>query len=80
MWGSHDVHVFHEGTKRLHHPVVGDLELEHETMRLPDDSGLTLVVYSAPAGTAAADGLKLLASCSANAADHEHNADAGSPN
>ncbi|MGW4774725.1 MmyB family transcriptional regulator [Nocardia sp. NPDC004278] len=27
MWGSHDVHVFGENTKRLNHPVVGDLEL-----------------------------------------------------
>ncbi|MDX6329550.1 MAG: hypothetical protein QOI83_1933, partial [Streptomycetaceae bacterium] len=25
MWGSHDVHVFRGSTKRLRHPVVGDL-------------------------------------------------------
>lgn len=80
MWGSHDVHVFREGTKRLHHPVVGDLELDHETMRLPDESALSMAVYSAPAGTAAADGLKLLASWSATAAGHEHNADTESTN
>ncbi|MDR3082051.1 MAG: helix-turn-helix transcriptional regulator [Streptomyces sp.] len=78
MWGSHDVHVFREGTKRLHHPVVGDLDLNHETMRLPDETGLTMAVYSAPAGSAAADGLKLLASWSATAAGQVHNADAGS--
>lgn len=78
MWGSHDVHVFHDGTKRLHHPVIGDLELDHETMRLPDESALIMAVYSAPAKTAAADGLKLLASWSA--AGHEHNADTGSGN
>ncbi|MFC4030048.1 helix-turn-helix domain-containing protein [Streptomyces polygonati] len=67
MWGSHDVHVFRESTKRLRHPVVGDLELDQETMSLPDESGLSVVVYSAPPGTAAADGLKLLASWSATA-------------
>lgn len=65
MWGSHDVHVFRRSTKRLSHPVVGDLELDQETMSLPDESGLSVVVYSAPPGTAAEDGLKLLASWSA---------------
>ncbi|MEU5023635.1 helix-turn-helix transcriptional regulator [Streptomyces milbemycinicus] len=65
MWASHDVHVFRESTKRLNHPLVGDLELDQETMSLPDESGLSVVVYSAPPGTAAEDGLKLLASWSA---------------
>lgn len=65
MWGSHDVHVFRESTKRLNHPLVGDLELDQETMSLPDESGLSVVVYSAPPDTAAEDGLKLLASWSA---------------
>ncbi|MEV6158114.1 helix-turn-helix transcriptional regulator [Nonomuraea sp. NPDC052129] len=67
MWGSHDVHVFREGTKRLRHPVVGDLELDHESLALPDENGLSVVVYSAPPGSATEDGLKLLASWSATA-------------
>ncbi|MFF7211866.1 helix-turn-helix transcriptional regulator [Streptomyces sp. NPDC008238] len=61
LWGSHDVHVFRESTKRLHHPLVGDVELDQETMGLPDGSGLSVVVYSAPPGTAAEDALRLLA-------------------
>ncbi|MFF1443462.1 helix-turn-helix transcriptional regulator [Streptomyces sp. NPDC058295] len=65
MWGSHDVHVFRESTKRLNHPLVGELELDQETLSLPDESGLSVVVYSAPPDTAAEDGLKLLASWSA---------------
>jgi hypothetical protein len=65
LWGSHDVHVFRQSTKRLNHPLVGDLELDQETMTLPDESGLSLVVYSAPPGTPAADSLKLLAAWSA---------------
>jgi len=68
MWGSHDVHVFRESTKRLHHPLVGDLELDQETLSLPDDSGLSVVVYSAPPGSAAEDALKLLAGWSATTA------------
>jgi transcriptional regulator with XRE-family HTH domain len=65
MWASHDVHVFRESTKRLPHPIVGDLELDQETLSLPDGSGLSLVVYSALPATAAEDGVKLLARCSA---------------
>ncbi|WP_316770807.1 helix-turn-helix transcriptional regulator [Streptomyces sasae] len=61
LWGSHDVHVFRESRKRLHHPLVGDLELDQETMNLPDESGLSVVVYSSPPGSPAEDGLKLLA-------------------
>lgn len=48
MWGSHNVHVFRDTTKRLNHRLVGDLELDQETMSLPDESGLSVVVYSAP--------------------------------
>ncbi|MCX4579600.1 helix-turn-helix transcriptional regulator [Streptomyces sp. NBC_01571] len=65
LWGSHDVHVFRDSTKRLNHPLVGDLELDQETLSLPDESGLSVVVYSSPPGTPAADGLKLLATWSA---------------
>lgn len=65
MWGSQDVHVFSQSTKRLNHPLVGDLELDQETMTLPDGSGLSVVVYSAPQGTASEESLRLLASWSA---------------
>ena len=65
LWGSHDVHVFRESTKHLNHPLVGNLELDQETLSLPDESGLSAVVYSARPGTAAEDGLKLLAIWSA---------------
>jgi transcriptional regulator with XRE-family HTH domain len=65
MWGSHDVHVFRDTAKRLNHPLVGDLELDQETMSLPDGSGLSVVVYTAAPGSAAEDGLKLLAGWSA---------------
>jgi transcriptional regulator with XRE-family HTH domain len=62
MWGAHDVHVFHDGTKRFRHPVVGELELAFESMELPDGSGLMVAVYNAAPGSAAEDALKLLAS------------------
>ncbi|MGW7381014.1 MmyB family transcriptional regulator [Streptomyces sp. NPDC054794] len=52
-------------TPRPRRTVVGDLELDQETMSLPDESGLSVVVYSAPPESAAEDALKLLASWSA---------------
>ncbi|MDX3852797.1 helix-turn-helix transcriptional regulator [Streptomyces sp. AK02-01A] len=79
MWGSQDVHVFRQSTKLLHHPLVGDLELDQETMSLPDESGLSVVVYSAPPGTAAEDGLKLLASWSATTGQERDAESTGEP-
>ncbi|PPL20245.1 helix-turn-helix transcriptional regulator [Microterricola pindariensis] len=65
-WASRDV-VFHRsGMKRLHHPVVGDLDLNYESMELPSEPGLVLNVYTAPAGSPSADGLRLLASWAAS--------------
>lgn len=64
-WASHDV-VFHRsGVKRLHHPVVGDLDLNFESMELPSEPGLVMNVYTAPAGSPSADGLRVLASWAA---------------
>ncbi|GHE73364.1 transcriptional regulator [Streptomyces spiralis] len=73
LWGGHDVHLFREGSKRFHHPVVGDMELDYESMEVPDGSGLSVVVYSAPPDSPSADALKLLASWAADA-QQEHTA------
>ena len=50
------------GTVRLHHPTVGDLELEFETLVLPDDGDQTLRIYSAEPGSPSQDALRLLSS------------------
>ena len=64
-WASRDV-VFHRsGLKRLHHPIVGDLDLNYESMELPSEPGLVMNVYTAPAGSPTADALKVLASWAA---------------
>jgi transcriptional regulator with XRE-family HTH domain len=65
QWASRDVKYHRSGTKRIHHPVVGDLDLSFESMELPSEPGLVLNVYTAPAGSPAADALKLLASWAA---------------
>jgi hypothetical protein len=33
-WGAHDVRFHRAGTKRIHHAVVGELELSYETLEL----------------------------------------------
>ncbi len=61
-WAMHDVQLHLSGTKHFNHPVVGDLRLHFESFDLPADQGLTLTALSAPADTAAAEQLALLAS------------------
>ena len=66
-WAAHNVRFHRTGHKRLRHPVVGTLDLDFEAMEFPAYPGLTLIVYTAAAGTPAADNLKLLASWAATA-------------
>jgi hypothetical protein len=65
-WASHDVTFHRSGQKRLRHPVVGRLDLDFEGMEIASSPGLHLNVYTAAAGTPAADALKLLASWAAS--------------
>jgi transcriptional regulator with XRE-family HTH domain len=65
-WASRDVVYHRSGLKRLHHPIVGDLDLNYESMELPSEPGLVMNVYTAPAGSPTADALKLLASWAAD--------------
>jgi transcriptional regulator with XRE-family HTH domain len=69
-WAAHNVRFHRTGHKKLHHPVVGRLDLNFEAMELPSQPGLTMLVYTAPQGSPAADSLNLLASWAAtNAAN-----------
>jgi transcriptional regulator with XRE-family HTH domain len=68
-WAAHNVRYHRTGTKRLHHPVVGELELSYEVMELPADSGLTISVYSAERGSRSQEALDLLASWTAPPAE-----------
>jgi hypothetical protein len=63
-WARHDVRYHDTGIKRIHHPVVGDLDLGYEVMKLAADE-LTMFVYTAEAGSRSADSLSLLASWAA---------------
>jgi len=62
LWAAHNVRFHRSGVKRIHHPVVGDLELTYEAFELPADPGLSLSTYTAEPGSPSADALLVLAS------------------
>jgi transcriptional regulator with XRE-family HTH domain len=64
-WAAHNVRFHRTGTKRLHHPIVGDLELSYETLTLDADEGLRMALYTAEAGSTSQQALDLLASWTA---------------
>jgi transcriptional regulator with XRE-family HTH domain len=64
-WASCDVHLHRTGVKRLHHPLVGDLELSYEGLELPADAGLVLFILTAEPGSPSRHALDLLASWAA---------------
>jgi transcriptional regulator with XRE-family HTH domain len=65
-WAAHDVKNHRTGRKRLHHPLVGDLELDYEAFELPGDPGQRINVYVAPPDSASGEALSLLASWSSS--------------
>ncbi|BAS14191.1 hypothetical protein AHiyo8_24940 [Arthrobacter sp. Hiyo8] len=67
-WAAHNVRFHRTGIKRMHHPVVGDLELSYEAMELPANPGWTMFAYTAEPGSASDERLKLLASWAATTA------------
>jgi transcriptional regulator with XRE-family HTH domain len=67
LWADHDVRTHGAGTKRFHHPVVGDLTLAYEELAITAEPGQVLLVYTAEPGSPSADRLRLLASWAADA-------------
>jgi transcriptional regulator with XRE-family HTH domain len=61
-WARHDVRLHLTGRKWLRHPVVGDLDLRFETMELPADPGLALLLYTAEPDSETEQALTFLSS------------------
>src|SRR3954470_18014436 len=61
LWGAHDVREHRTGTKSVHHPIVGDLDLTYQSMDLASDRGLQMLVFSAEPGSVSSERLQLLA-------------------
>jgi hypothetical protein len=68
-WAKRNVRLHHVGTKRFHHPAVGDLTLDWVAMPLPADPGLYLTVYCPEPASPSADAISLLASWAATHLD-----------
>ena len=64
-WARHDVGTHDAGIKRLHHPIVGRLELTYEGMTLAADPDLVLFAFTAEVGSKSDQALDLLASWAA---------------
>lgn len=60
LWAKHPVENCMSGLKYMHHPEVGDLELNFEVLTQPDESGHRILMYTADPGTPAAEALQLL--------------------
>ncbi|QSR28816.1 transcriptional regulator [Nocardioides aromaticivorans] len=67
LWAAHDVRTHGTGTKRFHHPVVGELVLAYEELAITAEPGHVLLVYTAEPGSPSAERLRLLASWNAPA-------------
>lgn len=61
-WADHRVVERSHGTKRMRHPVVGELEIHYEAMNLPGDPDQTLFVYTTRPGSPSHDAMRLLSS------------------
>src|SRR5699024_9493881 len=61
-WAKHDVRHHREGLKRIHHPVVGDLELDYHAMDLPANPDWVMIAFTAEPGSVTEERTKLLGS------------------
>ena len=62
LWAAHDVRTHGAGTKRFHHPIVGELVLAYEELAVTANPGHILMIYTAEPGSPSAERLRLLTS------------------
>ncbi|HEY5988411.1 MAG TPA: hypothetical protein VIV12_18835 [Streptosporangiaceae bacterium] len=71
-WADHDVLAHTTGTKRLHHPLVGDLTLDYVVLAAQDDPEQALVIYTPEPASPSAEALGILASWTSTSATGPH--------
>jgi transcriptional regulator with XRE-family HTH domain len=67
-WADHDVYRRDHGSKRYHHPVVGDLELGYEAFAPVGEPDIVFGTHTVEPGSPSAEALRLLSSRSAASA------------
>lgn len=75
-WADHRVDERTHGSKRMRHPLVGELTIHYEALALPGDDDQTLFVYSTEPSSPSAEALRLLAAWTAEAPTRERRAPA----
>jgi transcriptional regulator with XRE-family HTH domain len=71
LWADHDVYKPHHGSKRYHHPLVGDLELGFEAFTPVGDPDQILTLCTVEPGSPSETALRRLASLSAESSQSE---------
>ncbi len=61
LWARNRVHQRSIGTKRYHHPLVGDLTITYQALTPGDDADQTVMVYDTEPGSSSVHALQLLA-------------------
>lgn len=64
-WAAHDVRYHRTGSKRIHHPDVGDLVFDYEALELPGDPGQVMFTMTPAPDTPTSERLRLLGSLAA---------------
>lgn len=67
-WAEHRVYQRTYGSKRLRHPIVGDVTVEYETLALPGDPAISVFAYSAEPQSPSQRALDMLGSWSLTSA------------
>lgn len=60
LWAEHDVREHRTGTKRIHHQVVGDIEMDYQALDVSDEPGLQLIAFTGRPGSRSHTALQLL--------------------
>jgi transcriptional regulator with XRE-family HTH domain len=59
-WASHNVRLHRTSTKKIQHPVAGEIELTGEALVLPGDAGLTIITYTVEPASPSVEALQFL--------------------
>ena len=61
-WADNDVHLHAHGTKKLHHPVVGEITVAYESLTVDGDPEMSIALHTVEPGSPSEQNLRLLAS------------------
>lgn len=78
-WADHNVRERTHGIKRYHHPLVGDLTVNYESVAVPGDPDQTLCIYTTEPGSPSETALRLLANWTGTSTTPPADADLQTP-